>query len=269
MERRGLVTREPCATDQRGAVVGITARGARSSRRRRRGTSTTSATFSSTTFDGPPSSTRWPRSATPCGIGWRRWSHDPRAPRRPSRSTRPGSRSRGGSTCSIPSAAHPSPGARPPRCLAPTTLRPKQVAALSPEALDDAVADAPEAFAAARDLEALAAVKPAHLGDRAPVLLARRELGALPPAGARRRRQAGQRGPRRGPDGLRRAARRARGRARRPGAGRGARRRHAALGPHARAAPGTRSPRSPSGSPTSSSAWATRSPTAPSSRRSG
>ncbi|MGZ4624420.1 MAG: phenylalanine--tRNA ligase subunit alpha, partial [Blastococcus sp.] len=38
------------------------------------------------------------------------------------------------------------------------------------------------AFAGADDLEALAAVRPAHLGDRAPVLLARRELGALPPA---------------------------------------------------------------------------------------
>jgi phenylalanyl-tRNA synthetase alpha chain len=59
---------------------------------------------------------------------------------------------------------------------------PKQVAALSAEALDAAVRAATEAFAAAGDLEALAAVRPAHLGDRAPVLLARRELGALPPA---------------------------------------------------------------------------------------
>ena len=59
---------------------------------------------------------------------------------------------------------------------------PKQVAALSPEALDDAVTAALKAFAGAGDLEELAAVRPAHLGDRAPVLLARRELGALPPA---------------------------------------------------------------------------------------
>lgn len=59
---------------------------------------------------------------------------------------------------------------------------PKQVAALSPEALDAAVRAATEAFSAAADLTALAAVRPAHLGDRAPVLLARRELGALPPA---------------------------------------------------------------------------------------
>ncbi|MEU2350801.1 phenylalanine--tRNA ligase subunit alpha [Modestobacter sp. NPDC049651] len=59
---------------------------------------------------------------------------------------------------------------------------PKQVAALSPEALDGAVGAALAAFAGAADLEELAAVRPAHLGDRAPVLLARRELGALPPA---------------------------------------------------------------------------------------
>ncbi|CCH33846.1 phenylalanine--tRNA ligase subunit alpha [Actinosynnema sp. NPDC047251] len=59
---------------------------------------------------------------------------------------------------------------------------PKQVAALSPEALDTAVAQAREAFAKAVDLDELAAAKPGHLGDRAPVLLARREIGALPPA---------------------------------------------------------------------------------------
>ena len=59
---------------------------------------------------------------------------------------------------------------------------PKQVAALSVEALDAAVAAAVGAFAGAGNLAELAAVRPAHLGDRAPVLLARRELGALPPA---------------------------------------------------------------------------------------
>jgi phenylalanyl-tRNA synthetase alpha chain len=48
------------------------------------------------------------------------------------------------------------------------------------ESLDAAVAAAVEAFAGAADLAALAAVKPAHLGDRAPLLLARRELGSLP-----------------------------------------------------------------------------------------
>jgi phenylalanyl-tRNA synthetase alpha chain len=59
---------------------------------------------------------------------------------------------------------------------------PKQVAALDPAALDDAVTGAEKAFAAAADLDALAAVRPLHLGDRAPVSLARREIGALPPA---------------------------------------------------------------------------------------
>ena len=64
------------------------------------------------------------------------------------------------------------------------------------------------------------------------------------------------------------APRRTGGRAGRPGAGRGDRRRHPAVRPHP-AAPGTRSPRSWSGSRTCSSRWAGRSPRAPSSRRSG
>ena len=51
---------------------------------------------------------------------------------------------------------------------------------LDPDALAAAVAAAREAFANAADLPALAAAKPAHLGDRAPLLLARRELGSLP-----------------------------------------------------------------------------------------
>jgi phenylalanyl-tRNA synthetase alpha chain len=58
---------------------------------------------------------------------------------------------------------------------------PKQVALLDPEALDAAVTAAEKAFAEAGDLDALAAARAAHLGDRSPVLLARRELGALPP----------------------------------------------------------------------------------------
>jgi phenylalanyl-tRNA synthetase alpha chain len=59
---------------------------------------------------------------------------------------------------------------------------PKQVALLDQAALDDAVAGAEKAFADARDLDALATIKHLHLGDRAPVALARREIGALPPA---------------------------------------------------------------------------------------
>jgi phenylalanyl-tRNA synthetase alpha chain len=58
---------------------------------------------------------------------------------------------------------------------------PKQVALLDQSALDDAVAGAEKAFADAADLDALASVKHLHLGDRAPVSLARREIGALPP----------------------------------------------------------------------------------------
>ncbi|MGH3981002.1 MAG: phenylalanine--tRNA ligase subunit alpha [Pseudonocardiaceae bacterium] len=58
---------------------------------------------------------------------------------------------------------------------------PEQVAALAPEALAEAVEAAEKAFASATDLEALAAAKPAHLGDRSPLLTARREIGALPP----------------------------------------------------------------------------------------
>jgi phenylalanyl-tRNA synthetase alpha chain len=58
---------------------------------------------------------------------------------------------------------------------------PKQAALLAPEALEAAVDEARKAFDAATDLEALGALKPAHLGDRSPVSLARREIGSLPP----------------------------------------------------------------------------------------
>ncbi|MEO3927004.1 phenylalanine--tRNA ligase subunit alpha [Micromonosporaceae bacterium B7E4] len=59
---------------------------------------------------------------------------------------------------------------------------PKQVALLDPAALAAAVADATAAFDAATDPDGLAELRRAHLGDRAPVSLARREIGALPPA---------------------------------------------------------------------------------------
>jgi phenylalanyl-tRNA synthetase alpha chain len=59
---------------------------------------------------------------------------------------------------------------------------PKQVALLAQAALDDAVAGAEKAFAGGGGTDALAALRPPHLGDRAPVSLARREIGALPPA---------------------------------------------------------------------------------------
>jgi phenylalanyl-tRNA synthetase alpha chain len=59
---------------------------------------------------------------------------------------------------------------------------PKQVALLDQEALDAAVAQAGRDFATVADLDGLTALKPHHLGDRSPVSLARREIGALPPA---------------------------------------------------------------------------------------
>jgi phenylalanyl-tRNA synthetase alpha chain len=59
---------------------------------------------------------------------------------------------------------------------------PKEATQLDPAALDEAVAAAEKAFAGAGDPAELTAIRPAHLGDRAPVLLARREIGQLPPA---------------------------------------------------------------------------------------
>jgi phenylalanyl-tRNA synthetase alpha chain len=58
---------------------------------------------------------------------------------------------------------------------------PKQVAVLAPEALDRAVREAEKAFAEASRLDELTAIRPTHLGDRSPLRLARREIGALPP----------------------------------------------------------------------------------------
>ena len=58
---------------------------------------------------------------------------------------------------------------------------PKEVAALQADQLAAAVAAGAAAFMAATDLEALARAHTDHLGPRAPVALARRELGSLPP----------------------------------------------------------------------------------------
>ena len=52
-----------------------------------------------------------------------------------------------------------------------------------------------KAFAEAGDLDALKPAQLAHAGDRSPLALANREIGALPPAGQGRRRQAGRPGP--------------------------------------------------------------------------
>ncbi len=67
---------------------------------------------------------------------------------------------------------------------------PVEVAALQPEAIDAAVAAALAAFQDATSLEELKSARLAHAGDRSPLALANREIGALPPAA---KKAAGQR----------------------------------------------------------------------------
>src|SRR5207248_8464597 len=76
--------------------------------------------------------------------------------------------------------AHPACNRKRP-LMSPNDYDPKEVAALQPESLEAATSDAIGSFDRARDLDELAAAHSAHLGPRAPVALARRELGALPP----------------------------------------------------------------------------------------
>ena len=59
---------------------------------------------------------------------------------------------------------------------------PVAVSTLEPEAIDAMVAAALAAIEGAGDLESLKAVRLAHAGDRSPLSLANREIGALPPA---------------------------------------------------------------------------------------
>jgi phenylalanyl-tRNA synthetase alpha chain len=59
---------------------------------------------------------------------------------------------------------------------------PVEVAVLRPEAVAKARAEALEAISGAATLEDLKAVRLAHAGDRSPLALANREIGALPPA---------------------------------------------------------------------------------------
>jgi phenylalanyl-tRNA synthetase alpha chain len=63
-----------------------------------------------------------------------------------------------------------------------TNFDPVEVAALSPTALEEAVAAAVAAVAAADSLPALKEVRTAHQGDKSPLALANREIGALPPS---------------------------------------------------------------------------------------
>jgi phenylalanyl-tRNA synthetase alpha chain len=59
---------------------------------------------------------------------------------------------------------------------------PVEVAALQPEAIENNVAAALEAFRAATNLDELKTARLAHMGDRSPLALANREIAALPPA---------------------------------------------------------------------------------------
>ena len=109
-----------------------------------------------------------------------------------------------------------------------TDYDPVEVTALKPEEVEAARDAALAAIAGAADLEALKQVRIEHTGDRSPLALANREIGALPPQA---RKEAGQRvGQARGAvqQALGDAAGGARGRARGADAGRGDRRRHAA-----------------------------------------
>ncbi len=59
---------------------------------------------------------------------------------------------------------------------------PVEVAVLQPESIDSNVAAALAAISAAANLDELKAARLAHAGDRSPLALANREIGALPPA---------------------------------------------------------------------------------------
>ena len=59
---------------------------------------------------------------------------------------------------------------------------PVEVAALDPAAIEQAVAEARAAIAAARSLDELKAARLAHQGEKSPLALANREIGALPPS---------------------------------------------------------------------------------------
>ncbi|MEI6373887.1 MAG: phenylalanine--tRNA ligase subunit alpha [Actinomycetes bacterium] len=63
-----------------------------------------------------------------------------------------------------------------------SSFDPKEVSVLSAESVSEAVATAVAAISSASDLDELKAVRLAHAGDRSPLALANREIGALPPA---------------------------------------------------------------------------------------
>src|SRR5829696_6925673 len=63
-----------------------------------------------------------------------------------------------------------------------TSYDPVEVAALDPQAVDDAVSEALVAASSAGTLDELKAARSAHQGDRSALALANREIGALPPS---------------------------------------------------------------------------------------
>lgn len=67
-----------------------------------------------------------------------------------------------------------------------TNYDPVQVAPLNAENIVAMVADALAAFAAATSVAELKQARLAHAGDRSPIALANREIGALPPRPAER-----------------------------------------------------------------------------------
>ena len=71
-----------------------------------------------------------------------------------------------------------------------TQFDPVEVSTLSEHELEKYVAEALDAIAAAADLDALKRARLEHAGDRSPLALANREIGALPPAA---RKDAGRR----------------------------------------------------------------------------
>jgi phenylalanyl-tRNA synthetase alpha chain len=74
-----------------------------------------------------------------------------------------------------------------------TNYDPVEVTPLGAEAVQAMVDEALAAFAAATTLADLKAARLAHAGDRSPLALANREIGALPPAATQgRRRSCGQ-----------------------------------------------------------------------------
>ncbi len=83
---------------------------------------------------------------------------------------------------------------------------PVEVAPLKAEEVEAMREAALVAIASAADLDRLKQVRLAHAGDRSPLALANREIGALPPAGPQGGRPAGRPGPRRGQPGAGRAA---------------------------------------------------------------